>query len=244
MKIHKGYTLIEILVALSLSTIMLTMIFSVITNSTKSYYSFIDKYHQINTIQIAQKILKKQVNNTGVFNSNQKIEHIFLGNCQPNPSCTFDGNDSDQIALLQTLASGKDCIGNSVNTRQLYATIISVAKNSNGRHSLYCQSYNISTRSYTGYKQPIIDDVLDMQIAYHQQLANNNIIVNNASNVGSWDNIRGVTFSLIITSNQRNQYYNLGTTKSLYRLENTPIEQSSFDNAITTEFYFTFHNSN
>ena len=75
---------------------------------------------------------------------------------------------SGRMAIKTQMDIGEqDCIGAAYTERQLVATVFEVDDpDSDNVYSLYCRVYNISTSTWSGTRQPLVDGIDSLHIQY------------------------------------------------------------------------------
>ena len=243
MKKQRGISLVETLVALMLSGVILLLTFQVLLSSKNNYASYITKHHQVSNMNIAQRSIQKIVANAGIRNLNNIFYQVYRSSCGNHINCTFNGAESDQIALLHTALNGRDCLGNNIDPDHQLATILQIQSN-NSESSLYCQSYNLTLGNYSSYKQPIIDGILDMQISYLQLTPTQQLISVNADQVSHWDRLVGITISLIVAGQEDSANIKWSKIRFVSRLDQPPLQLESRRGAMNIELFIAFKNRN
>jgi len=240
---NRGFTLIETMIAITLSSTILLLVFESLVSSRQSYQNFVGNHHRNANVVLIQQFLENQVNAAGVYFGNS-IQHLYTQSCGNFNQCSYNSDNSDQIALWHLPISGKDCIGNNVAPLEPIVTILSIADNSFGENSLYCQSYQPTTASFTSYKQPIFDGIIDMQIQVLQQKQSSQLISTNIADIENLANLVGVTFALIVAGQLSNTTHHFNQDTTLTRLDAPSINISTLSNATQVELFYSFYNRN
>ena len=219
---QQGFSLLEVLIASALGSLMLALALSSIVQSQLSFKTISARQQLQNDAQYALQTLRNHLLPAGYFESDQQtVNHfIYRGTCSEHSHCTFDGGDdsavedsSDQIAIIHDPINNRDCTNQSqnINNTDIIANVFWVQINSNNQQSLYCRGFNISQNQWVVGGRPLalVDGISNVQFQY---LSASGTAVSqqryqylNADQVQDWSQIKAITIDLIASADDLQQ---------------------------------------
>ena len=203
---QKGFSLLEILIASALGSLLLTLTLASIVQSYHNFMATEVKQHLQADAQFAMQKLSDHIIQAGYLDDLKQTKLIYWGPCGTANHCTQD-NASDQIAIMHDPIDDRDCTNQSKNISpaDIIANVFWIQINSNGHYSLYCRGFNISTNQWVQGGRPlaIVDGIQNLQFQYLiQEESNNgfNYRYLNAGQVQNWPNVRAITIELTAVS--------------------------------------------
>ncbi|GAB6270042.1 MAG: hypothetical protein STSR0002_27850 [Smithella sp.] len=151
MKNHKGYTLVEVLIALALGVIILSAIYSLVNMGQKSTYNIERRVAAHQDARTALEMMSMEIQMAS-YNPRPDYEGsnfwVSSGNCTPSTNQTYKGIQSatDSSITIEMNLDGSASIGDSINE------VINYTYDSNNQ-------YISRSTNCTGGDQPFLGDV-------------------------------------------------------------------------------------
>jgi prepilin-type N-terminal cleavage/methylation domain-containing protein len=151
MKNHKGYTLVEVLIALALGVIILSAIYSLVNMGQKSTYNIERRVAAHQDARTALEMMSMEIQMAS-YNPRPGDEDsdfwVSSGNCTPSTNQTYKGIQSatDSSITIEMNLDGSASIGDSINE------VINYTYDSNNQ-------YISRSTNCTGGDQPFLGDV-------------------------------------------------------------------------------------
>ena len=159
----KGFSLLELLIASLINSIILLGLLSLLGFSTKLKLTINDETTSTNNILVAIGYLSEPIS---------QASGIYIGSCGSDSICTYEVVGNSQIAVIQPNTINKDCTGQSANIN-VGDTLVSVFRltENNGQQSLYCRGYNLTQQSWVrnGRSIALVDGLTSLTASYLQR---------------------------------------------------------------------------
>jgi len=227
---HQGYSLIELMIAITISLILMAGVGQIFL-STKTSYNLQNGLGRLQeNARFALEILSQNIGQAGFTTNLDGIDNFDNANIKENETAnatlgftTASNTASDVIAINYTSAT--DCLGNAtggggVATDRYYL---------NGS-TLMCLGNG------SGTPGALADGIDNMQILYGEDTDNDDVvnIFVNADNVTSWPNIKNVRIALLASTVDQMGTANQDTNTHV--LLNTPVIGPLNDNMLRRVF--------
>lgn len=204
---HDGFTLLELLIALTIGMILTLVVSLLLVNSRRTYATTDDASRVQENMRYTYQLLNRMVHLAGYKSSpNSKTEEIFgVGN--PVLSATdgggtapdtfavsFQGNNNGTAAAAD--GSIVDCLGASVPAGVTAVNTFTIATGANGAPALFCAVGNPA-----GAPVEIVPNVANMQILYGVD-DDGNLVANRyvPGTAIVLDNVRSIRFAFLFVS--------------------------------------------
>ncbi len=165
----KGFSLLELLIASLINSIILLGLLSLLGFSTKLKLTINDETTSTNNILVAISYLSTSLS---------QASGIYIDSCGSDSTCTYESVESSQIATIQPTAINKDCTGQSANISagDTLVSVFSLTEN-NEQLSLYCRGYNLTQQSWVrnGHSIALVDGLTSFTATYLQRQSNSGI---------------------------------------------------------------------
>ncbi|HYC48332.1 MAG TPA: PilW family protein [Burkholderiales bacterium] len=170
---ERGFTLVEIMVSLTIGLLLTIAVASLFVNSRRTYATTDDLSRMQENIRYAYHVLNRTIHHAGYKSSpNTFTEDIFTAaaplisavdagakSTLPDTlTVRFEGNGGVTGSADNTIV---DCVGNPVAAAGMVVNTFSIANGANGRPALHCSVNG-------GAPQELVADVENFQIAFGQ----------------------------------------------------------------------------
>lgn len=212
---QSGFSLIELMIAMTLSLLLLGAVIQVFLSSRLTSELSNDVSRIQENGRFSLEFLARDIRMAGYSDDprHRTTNNLLDTACDSFNPCTSNGvgTASDRIAVtLNPLpdVSGveTDCTGAAIGADDLIANVYYVETNNDtGINSLMCRGFNISTNTWNAVAQPLVDGIDNMQILYgvDRDIDNNNSQVTrfvDAGAVADWAAVRAVRVGLLTSS--------------------------------------------
>lgn len=199
-----GLSLVELLVALTVSLLLLAGVFQIYLGNRQSY----ETQQGINLVQeggrFATLFMSRTIRHGGYLSSyTQRPGDVFTAAAPPVSGSENGANPDDITIRYQGQADGLvlDCLGQPVPVNTVVASQFTLGNpDASGLRSLRCQRLGIDALA-----QPLVQGVQNMQILYGIDASNNGVRDTSnyvtADNIPDWTTVRSVRLDLTVSDN-------------------------------------------
>ena len=171
---QRGFSLVELMIATTLSLILLGAVIQVFLSSRQTYELSDDLSRIQENGRFSLEFLAQNIRMAGYTTGGQDTPAPVLETaCAEFNPCTDDGgaNRSDRIAVRfdppPNDGTETDCTGAVVEANDEIANVYYITTNAGtGINSLTCRGFNITKNQWNAPEQPLIDGVDNLQILY------------------------------------------------------------------------------
>jgi prepilin-type N-terminal cleavage/methylation domain-containing protein len=215
-RFNNGFTLIEVLISMLISTVMVSIAIGQLVSS-RTLYGLQEADTRIEeNARYALELLSSNIRMAGYKNTHLTAtggaenitQQFFTGDCPGAfTSCTSDGagNTTDHLAIVLDPETNVTCTGVAVGVNDIIANLFFIAQD-NGINSLRCRSYTITNNStatgIAGSEATLIEGIENMQILYgiadptdSEKKVDSYV---SATNVTDWGRITAARITLLV----------------------------------------------
>lgn len=210
-----GYTLIELLLSISMGLAMMSIAMQYLVGSSTSFRATESAGRIQENARFALSMITEDLRMAGYVAQEVEIKpnFFFTDACDALDPCTANGadEDSDRIAIWQDPppddGSETDCTASALGATDQVANVYYVETSAEGVNSLVCRGFNVTTNLWNAGSQPLIDGIDSMQILYGitaETAPNSEIFVINsyvsADAVVDWDRVVSVRIVVLVST--------------------------------------------
>jgi type IV pilus assembly protein PilW len=201
---HRGFTLVELMVALVISLVLLAGVIQVYLSSKQSYRLQDNVARIQESGRLTTEILTRYIRLAGYrANLAQSPNQVFPSGTNQVISGTHTNGQPDTVTInFQGDGTMQDCLGNTVANLALGRNLFSVSTNG----ELECTS-----NGTTAGPLPLVGNIQDMQITYGVNnggnvppAASQYMTAQDVTDANAWPNVVSVRISLLVQSPEDN----------------------------------------
>ena len=201
-----GFTLVELMVAMTLGLLIVLGVIQVMMSNQISYRTNDELSRIQENGRFALDLLANDIRMAGYqgqVNTADSI-HFFLNTvCDLYDPCTKngDGISSDRIAIQFDPENDRDCTGSSANisAKDIIANVYFITKK-NAVSTLKCRGWNASKNQWVASAQPLLDGIDNMQLLYGVKGNDGIEGYVSADRVGDWSALQAVRVALLVSN--------------------------------------------
>ena len=225
----KGYTLIELMISVSMGIAMISVAMQYLVGSSASFNSTETAGRIQENGRFALSMISDELRMAGYGdpNAGARPGFFYTDPCGDFNPCTANGADSnsDRIAIWSDPppddGSETDCTASALAANAQVANVYYLETSDSGVTSLMCRGFNVTTGAWNAGGQPLLDGIENMQILYGVRNADGDISQYVSSEaVADWSTIVSVRMALLVTTGLENGAS--GTETRTYELLDAP----------------------
>ena len=181
-KSQAGMSVIELMIAMTLSVILMTGVIQIFVSTKQSYTTTDNISRAQENGRFAIDVLSKYARMGGYwdYTINDETPAPFATRCAAvvDLPCTRDGlgnNNSDRLAIQFAAPDNVDCNGNTPSANRVFMNVFWVQEDDFDVSSLYCQGYDSATDNWMGDPRPYISGIDSLQVLYGIQDADGSV---------------------------------------------------------------------
>lgn len=206
---QSGYTLIELLISVSLGLAMMSVAMQYLIGSSASFNATETASRIQENGRFALSMITDDLRMAGYGdpNSGARPGYFLTTACDSFDPCTSNGanTDPDRIAIWYDPpaddGSETDCTGSALGANTQVANVYYLATNENGVSSLMCRGFDVTANAWNASSQPLIDGIDNLQVLYG---INNNgsssYISADDMTAENWDEIVSVRIAVLVST--------------------------------------------
>lgn len=168
---YRGFTLVELMIALTLGAILATAMLQVVVGQLRIHRMTDDLSRVQENGRLAMDVLSRDLQLAGYQLPESRDISILQSDCGHSAPCARDGSDDrgDSLAVqyLATPTTQNDCTGAAVDRNTVIVNVYSVGDiDGDGIQSLYCRGYNATQQTYISTPTPLVDGIEALQVLY------------------------------------------------------------------------------
>ena len=217
----KGYSIVELMIALTLGLMLMAAMLQFIVGTRQTYDLNNGLSHMQENGRLAMDILTRDLQMAGYQSPRHRYGEkpdFFLIDCQGSSAasaCLFDATDGrpDRLAIQYDPppddGSDTDCQGNAIPATALITNVYTLDDiDGDGVTSLYCQSMDGRTKAWLSARpMPLVDGIDNLQIQYRvvtpatvNSDATYRYLSGSQLTPKDWPNITGARIALLVSS--------------------------------------------
>lgn len=171
----RGFTLVELMIALTLGALLLGAAIELLVSSQR-VYRLADDLSRIQENGIAAiDLLEEDIRYAGYTPAHHPAVAVLPRNCVRNQAstaspCPGRGPGTNDLFSVQYVASSArqyDCTGQQLHAKSVVINHYRIADiDGDGIRSLYCQGYSVSGATFLSGPVPLVDGIDAMQVLY------------------------------------------------------------------------------
>lgn len=212
-KTNKGYTLIELMISVSLGVAMIAIALQYLVGSSASFHATETAGRIQENGRFALSMITDDLRLAGYSDPNSGSRPGFFYNlaCGGFDPCTMNGTgtDSDRIAIWSNPppddGSETDCTASAIGANTQVANVYYLETSSTGVTSLMCRGFDVNATEWVAAAQPLLDGIENMQILYGVRDADGDISrYIPADSVVDWSDVLSVRLAVLVSTGLEN----------------------------------------
>lgn len=204
-----GYTLIELLLSVSLGIAMMSVAMQYLVGSSAAFNATESSGRIQENARFALSMITEDLRMAGYIAQEVPIppNFFYTDACDTFDPCTENGadSDSDRIAIWQDPppndGSETDCTASALGATDQVANVYYIETNAEGVNSLVCRGFNVTTGLWNAGSQPLVDGIDNMQILYGVNTGAGFSYVSADAIVGNvWNTVVSVRVVLLVST--------------------------------------------
>jgi prepilin-type N-terminal cleavage/methylation domain-containing protein len=241
---QSGYTLIELLISISLGLAMMSVAMQYLVGSSASFNATESASRIQENGRFALSMITDELRMAGYGDPNNgpRPGYFYTTACGAFNPCTANGanTDPDRIAVWYDPPADDgtetDCTGSALGASAQVANLFYLDTSAEGVSSLMCRGFDLSTNDWNASAQPLIDGVDNMQILYGIDNGGTfSYISADAMTAANWGAIASVRLVLLVSTGLEDG--SSGQDTRTYELVDTP--EISIDDAFNRRVFST-----
>lgn len=208
-KATKGYTLIELMISVSLGVAMIAIALQYLVGASASFNATETAGRIQENGRFALSMITDELRLAGYGNPNAGSRPGFFYTlaCGGFDPCTMNGagTDSDRIAIWSDPppddGSETDCTASAIGANIQIANVYYLETSATGVTSLMCRGFDVTASAWVAAAQPLLDGIENMQILYGVTDADDSISrYISADNVADWNDVVSVRLAILVST--------------------------------------------
>ena len=208
-KTSKGYTLIELMISVSLGVAMIAIALQYLVGSSSSFNATETAGRIQENGRFALSMITDDLRLAGYGdpNSGSRPGFFYTLPCGGFDPCTMNGagTDSDRIAIWSNPppddGTETDCTASAIGANTQVANVYYLETSNTGVTSLMCRGFDVSATEWVAAAQPLLDGIENMQILYGVTDADDSISrYISADNVADWNDVVSVRLAILVST--------------------------------------------
>lgn len=224
-----GYTLIELLISISLGLAMMSVAMQYLVGSSASFNATESASRIQENGRFALSMITDEMRMAGYGDPNNGARpgFFFTAACGAFDPCTSNGADTnpDRIAVWYDPPADDgtetDCTGSVLGATAQVANVFYIEANAEGVNSLMCRGFDVSANAWNATAQPLVDGIDNLQILYGiNDGTNSSYISADAMTAATWGQVVSVRLVVLVSTGLEGG--SSGEDTRTYELVDTP----------------------
>ncbi|MBT5330773.1 MAG: hypothetical protein HOL48_03230 [Porticoccaceae bacterium] len=208
-----GYTLIELLISVSLGLAMMSVAMQYLVGSSASFNATETASRIQENGRFALSMITDDMRMAGYGDPNNgpRPGYFLTTPCGAFDPCTANGanTDPDRIAVWYDPPADDgtetDCTGSTLGAAAQVANVYYLDTSAEGVTSLMCRGFDVSANAWNATGQPLIDGIDNLQILYGINSAGVlSYISADAMSAANWDEIISIRLAVLVSTGLEN----------------------------------------
>jgi type IV pilus assembly protein PilW len=204
-----GYTLIELLISVSLGLAMMSVAMQYLVGSSASFNATETASRIQENGRFALTMITDDLRMAGYGdpNSGPRPGYLYTAACGAFDPCTANGADTsaDRIAVWYDPPADDgtetDCTGSALGASAQVANVYYLETSAEGVSSLMCRGFDVSANSWNASAQPLVDGVDNLQILYGINNAGTSSYISaDAMAATNWDQVVSIRLAVLVST--------------------------------------------
>lgn len=219
-KYSKGYTLIELMISVSLGLAMMSVAMQYLVGSSASFSATESAGRTQENGRFALSMITDELRMAGYGdpNAGARPGFFYTEACGGFDPCTANGanTDADRIAVWSDPppddGTETDCTASALAANAQVANVYYLETDAtSGVTSLMCRGFDVTAGAWNATAQPLIDGIDNMQILYGVTAAGDISRYISADAVADWSAVISVRLALLVSTGMENGSSGLDT---------------------------------
>ena len=206
---QSGYTLIELLISVSLGLAMMSVAMQYLVGSSASFNATESASRIQENGRFALSMITDELRMAGYGDPNNgpRPGYFLTTACGGFDPCTANGANAlpDRIAIWYDPPADDgtetDCTGSALGANAQVANLFYLETSAEGVSSLMCRGFDVSANDWNAAGQPLIDGVDNLQILYGINSAGTSSYISaDAMTAANWDEIVSVRIVVLVST--------------------------------------------